>query len=85
VEGAAPGWEIRGLSAFSQSETATDGSRETWVAVPGDSSWMRVAGLSSAAKSSAATCLQSFRTGQLHTPTVQLQPPALRTSLAVVE
>ena len=44
-----------------------------------------MAGLSSAAKSSAATCLQSLRTGQLQTPTVQLQPPAFRTSLAVVE
>jgi hypothetical protein len=29
--------------------------------------------------------LQSFRTGQLQTPTVQLQPPAFRTSFAVVE
>ncbi|MDI2023144.1 hypothetical protein PJL18_03692 [Paenarthrobacter nicotinovorans] len=42
-------------------------------------------GWSSAVKSSAATCLQSFRTGQLQIPTVQLQPAGLRTSLADVE
>ena len=55
------------------------------VTSAGASSWTRMAGLSSAANSRAATCLQSLRTGQLQTPTVQLQPPAFRTSFAVVE
>ena len=81
-----PGCEISGLRACSQSaRSGAAGSLESRETSAGASSFIRIAGLSSAAKSSAATCLQSLRTGQLQTPTVQLQPPAFRTSLAVVE
>ncbi|CAH0299029.1 hypothetical protein SRABI83_04458 [Arthrobacter sp. Bi83] len=81
-----PGCEISGLSACSQSASSgPDGSRDSRETSAGASSFTRMAGLSSAANSSAATCLQSLRTGQLQTPTVQLQPAALRTSFAVVE
>ena len=87
ADGVMPGWAISGLRACSQSATfrrrGLAGSSR--VDSAGASSWSRMAGLSSAAKSSAATCLQSLRTGQLQTPTVQLQPPAFRTSFAVVE
>ena len=81
-----PGRASRGLRACSQSgRSCAGGWRDSREDSAGASSWTRVAGLSSAAKSNAATCLQSLRTGQLQTPTVQLQPPPLRTSFAVVE
>ena len=86
ADGVMPGRAISGLSACSQSASSGGALwRDSRVDSAGASSWSRVAGLSSAAKSRAATCLQSLRTGQLQTPTVQLQPPAFRTSFAVVE